>query len=400
MDTQIDLTNIAKIGKKRSVDNAGNKRIQDREAKDRRRLSLYQKNGLFCENDTGTTITRAVSSFDLKQSFHLVHDIFEEIGYIHKYRSGMRIRPYEVSPDTATFVAKLENDIIGAISLIEDSIDLGLPSERTFPLEIDQLRSRGYVVCEVSNQAIVKEYRMSAVSTELMRCILAQALRTGCSKIICSISPNQKNFYEFIDFQQVCETRSYSEKIYDPVMLMCCHVDDLYKHWCQLEENDSTMDSFWKKFWVENSPYISSIESWAVQAEQAFVHSLDMVDFLGECEDFFVKANSNQLTGLRLRLGKIFNRASGSKPASPHFLTRYSSFSANNIGYHGHRIHSQGTQNNQTRKSQIPLLHRGQKLRRMLSQETGLNSNLSIFPSKEAEATTNINDLETDRMVS
>src|SRR5690349_15279258 len=92
-----------------------------------RKLGLLKRTGLFGDDLKGCTIERACSAEDLRQAYRLVHDVYLGTGFIHPVPSGMRLRIYETTAETATFIAKFEGRVVGVLSVVEDSPDLGLP---------------------------------------------------------------------------------------------------------------------------------------------------------------------------------------------------------------------------------------------------------------------------------
>jgi ribosomal protein S18 acetylase RimI-like enzyme len=158
---------------------------------------------------------------ELRAAYALVHDVFVGTGYIHPEAGGIRLRIFEACPETATFIAKKEGEVVGVLSVVLDSHELGLPSDAAFKVELDSLRKTGARLCEVTNQAVAKEYRRSALLTELMRCAIAYMLNAGCDRAIATVSPNHSGFYQFVGFDQLGAERSYSKKLHDPVVALC-----------------------------------------------------------------------------------------------------------------------------------------------------------------------------------
>ena len=108
-----------------------------------RKLGLLKRMGLFGENLNGCTIERACSADDLRQAYRLVHDVFLGRGFIDADPSRMRVRIYETTPETATFVAKVGTRVVAVLSVVEDTPELGLPSDCAFKPELDAFRRAG-----------------------------------------------------------------------------------------------------------------------------------------------------------------------------------------------------------------------------------------------------------------
>lgn len=94
----------------------------------------------------------AVDTEDLIAAYRLVHDVYVESGYIEPHLCGARFRTFELSRYITTFIEKDKNgDIIGVMSLIEDSGEFGLPSDEAFGFELSQFRDDGKRLYEISN---------------------------------------------------------------------------------------------------------------------------------------------------------------------------------------------------------------------------------------------------------
>ena len=231
-----------------------------------RHLALLKRTGLFSSFMHGAEISRASTLEDLQQAYRIVYDIFLEFGYISPNDYRMRIRPYEACGETATFIAKKDNAIIGVTGLILDSDDMGLPSDTAFGPELDKLRDSGIGLCEVTSQAVVPIFRKTAVTTELMRAIYSQAYSEKRQGIMAAVSPSHTRFYELIGFRKVSTVRSYSPEHYDPVVMMCM---DMY----EVATKDETMTPcqvFIKDYLCFKSPFISRVPQWKPAAEEAF----------------------------------------------------------------------------------------------------------------------------------
>ena len=233
-----------------------------------RKLGLLKKTGLFGNDLKGCTIRRACTADDLRQAYRLVHDVFLGSGFIDRDPSGMRLRIYETTAETATFVAKVEGRVVAVLSVVEDSTDLGLPSDCVFKAELDALRKAGKRLCEVTNQAVLEEYRKTAVSTELMRCAIAVSLTQGFNEAIASVSPSHNGFYELLGFRQVGSQRSYSRKIDDPVIAVSMDIDQYRTP----RPSMCAAAQFMREFLTEGNHFLSRVSEWAQEARRHFLN--------------------------------------------------------------------------------------------------------------------------------
>jgi hypothetical protein len=271
-----------------------------------RRLELLRRSGLFGEPPRGTLIRPACGSDDMRAVFRLVHDTFVEKGYILPQASGMRLRVHEATPELMTFIALTGGRIVGAISVVSDSEDLHLPSDDAFSEEIGHLRSAGLRLCEVTNQVTAADYRRSPVTTELMRCVMAHALRTNQDMILASVSPIHESFYDLIGFRTIGSVRSYSQKVEDPVILMGLDVKDVLAS--RAPGPDEVM-AFMYRFLISNNPYLPYVEGWAILARHFFTEGQSLRALFVSETGFLRTCTKNEREAIRRRWGEeMFSR--------------------------------------------------------------------------------------------
>lgn len=235
-----------------------------------RRLRMAQRVGLFTRDTKGARIVRGCTLADLRGAFQVVHRTFVEKGYIEPRASGLRIRKYEAVQEMAHFVAKDGDQVVGTLSVIEDSPDLGVPCDVAFKQEVDRLRATGRRLCEMTNQAVDRPYRRSAILSELLRACFAQAMAEGFQEVVGTVSPGHAGFFEIVGFRRLSEVKSYTDKIEDPVVLLGCNVEELK---ASLEAADPRTDgerAFIRRFLLTDNPYMRYIRSWQVLARRLF----------------------------------------------------------------------------------------------------------------------------------
>lgn len=200
--------------------------------------------------------------------------------------SGLRLRLFETTSETATFIAKDNGKVVGVLSVVGDSVDLGLPSDLAFKSELDVLRAAGQRVCEVTNQAVAVEYRRSAIPTELMRCAIAHQIKAGYQAAVVSISPSHLGFYDLLGFKPFGALRSYSQKLYDPVIALVLDVNRYRDSAADLP----TPEKFIHALATVSNPYLQKVSGWAIEARSHFLNPTLLKElfvternFLGEC---------------------------------------------------------------------------------------------------------------------
>ena len=243
-----------------------------------RRMALLRRLGLFGSDTRGAVIRRALTVDELTAAYRLVHDVFVERGYTKPSPSGLRVRPFEALPETATFIATAGEEVVGVQSIAVNNPELGLPSDVTFRDEIDVLRmgksaiasGSGQIVCEATNQAIAPAYRKSAVATELMRCMFAHALAVGCDELITTVSPGHARFYELLGFEKTSPVRSNSAEVNDPVVVMRVSVAGLLARAVDANDDSDEATIFIKCRCLAGNPYREKVQQWQAEAAEVF----------------------------------------------------------------------------------------------------------------------------------
>ena len=264
-----------------------------------RKLQLLKRSGLFGQDLKGATIERACSLEDLRNAYRLVHDVYVEAGFIHPEPSGMRVRIFETTTETATFVAKYEERVVGVLSVVTDSEDLGLPSDCAFEPELDALRATGARLGEVTNQAVATDFRKSAVPTELMRCAIALSLETGLDETVAAVSPTHNGFYDLLGFRQIGSHRSYSQKLYDPVVALSMEIAPYREPQRRL----SAIAQFMYDFLAEENQFLSRVAEWANESRRHFLNPELLQELFVRERNFLAECSPAELEILHTRWG-------------------------------------------------------------------------------------------------
>jgi len=289
--------------------------------KRKRRLALLRRAGLFRTEGLAVEVTRACTLSDLLEAYRLVYHTFLANGYMEPNGHSIRVRIFEATDDTATFIAKADEEVVGVQSLALDSPDLGLPSDVAFREELDAMRKPGIRLCEATNEAISPAFRKTAVVTELMRCASAQSFLRKCDLAVTTVSPSHAGFYDLLGFRQIGPVRSYSKDIDDPVVLMWIDLK-------LLQQKDPTLneyDHFGRDFLTFTNSYIGKVEAWERQARRCFRDpGLLRKLFLDE-SGLLETCTKAQRQAIRSRWGDaLFAQAVGdAKPQSKHWAHRY-----------------------------------------------------------------------------
>jgi len=239
-------------------------------------------------------------------------------GFIDPEPAGMRLRIFETTSDTATFVAKVNGRVVGVLSVVGDSPELGLPSDLAFKAELDLLRETGAKLCEVTNQAIADNFRKSALSTEFIRCAVAHVISAGYTHAIATVSPSHNGFYELLGFRAFGSERSYSGKIHDPVVALCMDMDQ-YRQ--PLSSAADETEQFVYQFMSGENHFFAYVGEWEKHARRQFLNA-DLLQQLFVSErNFVAECSPEELRFLHRRWGReLFSAVTGSlflPPAEP-----------------------------------------------------------------------------------
>ena len=184
----------------------------------KRRVARLRKGGMLDVARLNTTVERAVTASSLMEAYALVHDTYVEKGYMLPALSGVRVRTFEALPEMATFVARVSGKVVAVTSVILDTPELGLPSDHAFGREIDSLRRQRGRVCEITNLAVVREYRNTPVFLQLTQACFAHAMANGCGNMFVAISPGHARFFrDVLQFDTLGPRRNYSDEVEDVV---------------------------------------------------------------------------------------------------------------------------------------------------------------------------------------
>lgn len=175
---------------------------------------------------------------ELEEAFSLVYKEYLMRGYIPKdYRSGLRISLYNALPSTTTFVAKQGKSVVAAVTLIPDS-SLGLPMDKIYKKELDNLRKQGYKIAEVSQLSIdtglfgkdlfsMFNFRKLIFIFKLFKVVLDYALDfENLTNICIAINPKQQLLYKFLYFEPIGGLKYYGSVNKAPAVALTVRLNE------------------------------------------------------------------------------------------------------------------------------------------------------------------------------
>ncbi len=272
-----------------------------------KKLALLQRTGLFAGGPPDIAIQRARTAEEFRAAYRLVHDVYVERGYCREKDCGKRHRGFEATLKMATFIATTtDGTVVGVLSVVGDCGPCGLPSEGAFGEEIAAIRTAGFQLCEVTNQAIDSRYRKTALATELMRCAMAHGISMGYQRAIATVSPGHVGFYNILNFFPIGPARSYSQTIHDPVIALCGDLD-FYR-----AESDGLTEpsAFIHRFMTSENPFLSRVARWHDEAHFTF-HEPNFLRTLLNCEcSFPEECTDSEVVFIEEQLGwQLFEEA-------------------------------------------------------------------------------------------
>jgi hypothetical protein len=132
-----------------------------------------------------------------QQAYELLATAYQGRGYEAPSSKLIRFTPYHALPDTATFVAKLGDQVVATLSVVLDNTLLGLPIERVFGDEVADLRRPGRRLAEATSLAdrglSMREF--VPVFVTLIRLAMQYAVKQGSDTWLITVNPRHRGFY-------------------------------------------------------------------------------------------------------------------------------------------------------------------------------------------------------------
>ncbi len=173
--------------------------------------------------------------------------------------------------------------VVGVLSVVGDSPELGLPSDAAFKPELDAKRRSGARLCELTNQAVAEMYRNSAVATQLMRCAIAHGMKAGYDESVATVSPGHNGFYELLGFQGLGSERSYSTKLHEPVIALSMDLDLRRR----IEQEEGEIETYLHEYGRFDSQFLHQVADWARAGHRAFPQPGAAAGVVRERTEFF-----------------------------------------------------------------------------------------------------------------
>ncbi|MBK7900097.1 MAG: GNAT family N-acetyltransferase [Betaproteobacteria bacterium] len=139
---------------------------------------------------------------ELEACFSLLHDAYVNSGFMTPDPSGMRVTIYHALPTTTTLCAKIDDRVVGTISLIRESA-LGFPLQRIF--DLTGVRAKEGNIAEVSALAVHPKFRRTGGSIlfPLMKFMYEYCTTFFDTRhLVIAVNPRHIEMYESLLFFQ------------------------------------------------------------------------------------------------------------------------------------------------------------------------------------------------------
>lgn len=215
----------------------------------------------------------ARSRSELERSFELVYQEYIRQGYIDGHPSGMRFFLHNVLPETTTFVALLDDNVVATATIIPDS-PLGLPMDDLYKEEVDELRAKGKKVCEISMLAHSHDLFGEEVSVMLnakkmfLVFYLFKHLFNYVKDVIkldnicIAVNPKHAAMYNYLYFEDMGALKHYDKVNGAPALGKCLDVNSV-----EQKSKEGTSMSIFKMFFTEKSPSAIFLNKFKFKAE-------------------------------------------------------------------------------------------------------------------------------------
>jgi len=136
----------------------------------------------------------------LREACKLVHDRYCEIGLINKQESGLWITSYQMNPDSKAVIAlmRINGEPIATATLVQDSPNLGLPSDKIYPEEINRLRAKNRRIVEITSLAAKPCKEAVNAFLHVFKWLGVYSIVKGYDDMVISVHPKHAPFYEDI----------------------------------------------------------------------------------------------------------------------------------------------------------------------------------------------------------
>jgi len=154
---------------------------------------------------------RAASRSELEQAFSLVYESYRKKGFVpEKKDHGMFFSLYSLLPGTIHVMIRVHQEIVSNLSAVPSSKCFGLPMDAIYKDELDQLRSQGRKVVELSALATSGKHRRQNIFLYQIQALYWYFIYQGVDDICVTVNPRHKDYYmHMFPFEEIGPVRHY-----------------------------------------------------------------------------------------------------------------------------------------------------------------------------------------------
>jgi len=158
---------------------------------------------------------------DFQQAFSLVYKKYLAYDLIRPNEKEIFYTPYQALPESRVCLAhKIGSEKITSTATIVIDNHLGLPSDSTYPNELQNLRSQGRKLAEITCLAAERDFCYRNGLLFVLRLLYRYARQKGVTDFVISIHPKHRDFYEKIFlFEPIGPLRPYKNLYSAPAIL-------------------------------------------------------------------------------------------------------------------------------------------------------------------------------------
>lgn len=180
-----------------------------------------------------TTVRIASTTADHRAAFALLADSYRERGYEESDGHRYRFTPHLALPDAATFVAQRADRVVATLSLVPDTLRLGLPLESIYGPEVDALRRDGRRLAEPTCLAArgLGSTEFVHVLTALTRLMMQHHLQRGGDTFVIAVHPRHAAYYQkTLGFDSLGPLRSHPSVLGAPALAFLSDPDRMRRN--------------------------------------------------------------------------------------------------------------------------------------------------------------------------
>lgn len=186
---------------------------------------------------------------EIKKATDLVYQEYLRSGYVSQDDSQgvVKMGEYLGLPGAATFVLWYKDEVIGTVSIIEDS-KKGIPMDDLYKEELRPFRDRSMRVAEVSQFAVKhnvsieysspeKKRSTAFLSIPLLKLVIHYALSRHLDALCIAVNPKHAALYRSLGFEQFGEEKNYPSVNGAPAVAKILDLKKIIENQDQLKEH-------------------------------------------------------------------------------------------------------------------------------------------------------------------